>query len=242
MQEPVDAIAGLAKAVETSKRTGSVSFPIEYVRSAADDPPAAKMARSSETRLKLHMLFVMQATRAPYTLPDRPSTTLARNLNLPGESGRRQVADAKRWLIQQRLLRKGSIKSTGKPALELRSIGGEKEWSLGPRYVSVPIVFWSNAWILRLRGVEIAVLLALLELTGGSDHPQGEWMDGYRKKQYGLSDDTWSRATSALEQYGLLQATQVFEGDDDHEVRPRKRYLVEKEMMSKRPVWTSARP
>lgn len=93
-------------------------------------------------------------------------------------------------------------------------------------------------WLLKLRGVQIAVLLAVLELTGGSAHPQGEWMDGYRKRQYGLSDDTWTRATSALEHYGLLHVTPTHDGDDDdHEVRSRKRYHVQKEMRNQRPDW-----
>lgn len=235
MQEPVDAIAGLGKAVENSKRKASVSFPIEYVRSAAEVPPAAEMARRADTRLKLHMLFVMQATKRPYTIPDRPSLTLARYLNLPGEQGRRQVSEAKKWLIKNKLLATGTIASTQKPALELRSAGGE--WRIGARFVGVPLTFWSNMWILKLRGVEIAVLLALLELTGGSEHPEGEWMDGYRKRQYGLSDDTWTRATRALDQYGLIEITPTYDGDDDHETRNRNRYRVMKERLGQRPDW-----
>lgn len=72
---------------------------------------------------------------------------------------------------------------------------------------------------------------------GERDQPQGEWMDGYRKRRYGLSDDTWTRATTALEHYGLLQVSPAFDGDDDHEVRRRRRYRVLKEMLNQRPDW-----
>ncbi|WP_235497311.1 hypothetical protein [Agreia sp. Leaf283] len=102
----------------------------------------------------------------------------------------------------------------------------------------MPFTLWSNAWILRLSGRAIVVLMALLELNGGSQHPDGEWMDGHRKKQYGLSDDTWTSATRELEYFGLLRTKEGFWGDDDYEIRKRKRYFVIREALATAPDWT----
>ena len=235
MREPVDAIAALEKAAAASKRASSVTLPIEYVRDGAGSPPVAVMARTSETRLKLHLLLVMQATRFPYYLPDRPSSTLARSLDVSD----RQAADAKRWLMKNGHMGEATLVS-GRDGLGL--LLGGRQWQRGARYVRVPLVFWSNAWILALDGVQIAVLLALLELNGGSTHPEGEWMDGFRKKQYGLSDDSWTRATAALKRYGLIDFTTVYDGNDDHEIRRRTRYRVLQDGLEQRPDWASVSP
>lgn len=71
----------------------------------------------------------------------------------------------------------------------------------------------------------------------GSKHPDGELMDAHRKKQCGLSDDTWTRATQELEYFGLLRMTSVFWGDDDYERRRRKRCYVVIEALDESPDW-----
>ena len=51
-------------------------------------------------------------------------------------------------------------------------------------------------------------------------------MDGHRKTQYGLSDDTWTRATEELQNLGLLTVTSEIYGDDYWEKRRRNRYRL----------------
>ncbi|ERH18750.1 hypothetical protein HMPREF1549_01609 [Actinomyces johnsonii F0510] len=46
-------------------------------------------------------------------------------------------------------------------------------------------------------------------------------MSGVRKKEYGLSDDTWTRATRELEDMGLLESWYV--RNQDHQGEPRRR-------------------
>lgn len=51
-------------------------------------------------------------------------------------------------------------------------------------------------------------------------------MDGFRKRQYGMSDDTWTRATKELDELGLLTITVEPWGDDERMRRVRRRYLL----------------
>lgn len=238
MDVPSEAIEALDRATTRSKRRSSVNFPITYVKRADTTPTAAWLVKSHELRLKMHMTLVMQATKAPHTLPDRPTQSLARWLNLPSDSGPRRANEAKKWLQQKRLVEKTMLRDGKAGLLLLHPDGSGNQWEgNGSRWVGVPFTLWTNAWILRLSGTAIAVLMALLELNGGSKHPDGEFMDAHRKKQYGLSDDTWTRATQELEYFGLLRITSVFWGDDDYERRRRKRYYVVIEALDETPDW-----
>ena len=246
MDVPSEAIEALDRATARSKRKSSVNFPITYVKRADSTPSAAWLVQSHELRLKMHMTFMMQATAAPYTLPDRPTQSLARWLNLPQDSGPRRANDARKWLIEKKLISRVKLDDGKQGLLLLHPDGSGNAWNgTGDarhgteRWVGLPLYFWSNYWILRLSGRATAVLMALLELNGGSKHPDGELMDGHRKKQYGLSDDTWTRATKELEYYGLLRTTPVYWGDDDLERRRRNRYAVLHKAFESKPDWSS---
>jgi hypothetical protein len=243
MDVPSEAIEALNRATTRSKRRSSVNFPISYVKRADATPTAAWLVQSHELRLKMHMTLVMQATKAPPTLPDRPTQSLARWLNLPPDSGPRRANDAKKWLLQKKLIAKTTLLDGKAGLLLLHPDGSGSQWEgNGNRWVGVPFTLWTNAWILRLSGTAIAVLMALLELNGGSKHLDGELMDGYRKRQYGLSDDTWTRATQELGYFGLLRTTDVYWGDDDYQLRRRKRYRVIKEALEAQPDWSMPAP
>ncbi|NUL48608.1 hypothetical protein F7P69_25885 [Cellulosimicrobium funkei] len=243
MDVPSEAIEALNRATARSKRKSSVNFPIAYVKRGDATPTAAWLVQSNELRLKLHMTLVMQATKAPHTLPDRPTRYLAQLLNLPADTGPRRANDAKKWLQKKRLVTTTPLTDGKTGLLLLHPDGSGEQWEgNGSRWVGVPFTLWTNMWILRLSGIAIAVLMALLELNGGSTHSEGELMDGHRKKQYGLSDDTWTRATQELEHFGLLRMTDVYWGDDDYQVRKRKRYLVLRDAFEATPDWTMIAP
>ncbi len=68
------------------------------------------------------------------------------------------------------------------------------------RYVTVPLAFWQRQWINVLSGSATA-LLVLLELQGGrrpGDAPSTSEED---HRRYGLSSDTWTRATAELKRH-----------------------------------------
>lgn len=239
MDVPSEAIESMGRAVDRSQRKSSVNFPIAYVKRGDATPSAARMLQSHELRLKLHMTLVMQATSAPHTLPDRPTQSLARLMNLSRETGPRRANDAMKWLKAEKFIRSQPQPDAKPGLLILHPDGSGNEWEgNGPRWVGVPFSLWTNMWILRLSGKAIAVLLALLELNGGEADPDGALMDGHRKRQYGLSDDSWTRATKELERFGILRTKSVYWGDDDYQRRRRKRYFIVKAALETTPTWT----
>lgn len=240
MTEPVEALAILQNAVDRSKRKSSVQFPISFVRQHAGSPPLAKLMRGGQgggVRLRLYLTLVMQATRHPYRVPRRTARGLARLLNLPGENGPRQINAALNWLEKERLIVRE--REDGVPSAFVLKLpdGSGEDWAPNRdwRYLTLPIALWSNGWILRLNGRCLAVYIALRELTGGK--PEGGVMDKHRKRQYGISNDTWTRATKELEAMGLLIVTEEVFGDDSWERRRRNRYRLTDLAVVGNPSW-----
>jgi DNA-binding transcriptional MocR family regulator len=79
----------------------------------------------------------------------------------------------------------------------------------GGRYVQVPLDIWTHGWLLTLSGRALALYLVLREASGGV-LSRSATLSTSRKMQYGLSDDTWTRATRELEEAGLLETEPVF--------------------------------
>lgn len=113
-----DAVAAMKATVARSKRTASVQFPVEFVRSIGDEPPmlAQLMAggQGGSVRLKLYLTLAMQATRPPRTVAPRTSAGYARLLDLPEASGSRRVNEALKWLSSRQLIDR--TPRPGKPA------------------------------------------------------------------------------------------------------------------------------
>ncbi len=227
-----DAVAAMKAAVARSKRASTVQFPVEFVRSVDDDPPmlAQLMAggQGGSVRLKLYLTLAMQATRPPRNVTPRTSAGYARLLDLPDGPGSRRVNEALKWLTARQLIARKD--RPGKPAqiALLQPDGSGEEWTTtgGSRWVTLPIQLWDDGWIFSLSGRALAVYVALRELLGGNKHPDGQVMDGFRKRQYGMSDDTWTRATKELVELGLLAITVEPWGDDERVRRVRRRYLL----------------
>jgi len=237
---PVDALATLAAFCARSKRASSVNFPIGYVRQPAGTKPmSARLFTSSELRLRLHMTLVMRATKAPHTLTKSTTHYLARLMNLPGDTGPRRINDAMKFLRGEKLVVDTPL-ADGKPGLLLLQPDGSGEpWQVSKKlWIGVPFSLWSNGWILQLGGRELAVFLALTDLNYGSKELRGETMTGHRKAQYGLADDTWTRATKKLEALGLLEITSERFGSEELEVRTRNRYRLLVDKLEEQPDWT----
>jgi hypothetical protein len=147
-------------------------------------------------------------------------------LSLPSETGPRQITAALRWLEKNQLLVRDREPGKASSLRLLSPDGTGEEWAKGyeRRYMTLPIELWTDGWILKLNGRSLAIYVALRELTGGK--PGGEVMDGHRKRQYGMSDDTWTRATQELAELGLLNTKEEVYGDDTWIRRRRKRYRL----------------
>lgn len=226
------AIALLEQEVDLAKRTIGVPLAPSFVKSAnPEEPPAlARLlgaGRGGEIRLKLFLTFALRATRGRPVLAARRSPGLARMLALPPDTGPRRVADAMRWLKTNHFVEVQP--QVGQPG-EITLLDGEDPPSdLSGRdrnghYVSVPIELWTSGHILDMKAREVAVLIALLDVT--SNAAQEGSLTGYRKTQYGISDDTWTRALKGLRERNLIAyRTEIDEGDDRI---PRKRQIYKR--------------
>lgn len=226
----LDALPRLQDEVDRSKRTTGVRFAPSFVRSleADDNPPAlARLfgaGRGGEVRLKLFLTFAMRATRGRPTLNNRRPRTLARMLALPEDTGPRRAADALRWLVTERFV--SVTPQTGTPGELLLLDGAEPPAELTRadqhgRYVSVPIELWTSGLILDMSARELAVLIALLDVT--YDNGEGS-MSGHQKRQYGISNDTWTRAVRELRDRKLITVRKEVEDDDERIPRVRHIY------------------
>jgi hypothetical protein len=205
-----EAVQRLEKAVTKSQRSRSVRFPIGFVR--GDDPPLAKMMRGGqggESRLRVYLLIRMMATAAPHDVPIT-ATDIAACLGFPDPPGvgARRVNSALKVLAsrEHNLVAIEAPPGRTRTMKILRPDGSGEEWNDGDLkapYITLPIALWKKGWLLALSGRALAIFIVLRELTGGRK-ANGAWADGIRKRQYGFSDDTWTRASEELRDRGLL--------------------------------------
>jgi len=208
-----EAVKRLEKAVRKSKRSSSVRLPVEFARAAGDDdPPLARMMRGGqggESRLRVYLLVRMMATAAPHHL-SITATDAAACLDFPDPPtvGARRVNAAFKALASDDL-RLIAIKAPPGRTRTLEILnpdGSGLAWDdtkLRAPYITLPITLWRKGWLLALSGRAVAILIVLKELTAGRKS-DGAWVDGIRKRQYGFSDDTWTRASKELKDRGLL--------------------------------------
>ena len=224
----LDALTLLQEEVGRSKRTTGVQFAPSFARSAdTDKPPAlARLfgaGRGGEVRLKLFLTFALRATSGRPTLPARRPRTLARMLGLPPETGPRRASDAMRWLATNRFLTISPKVGTPGEILLLDAADPPSDLPKRDRhgrYLSVPIDLWTGGLLLEMPARELAVYIALLDVTYDDDEGS---MIRHQKRQYGISDDTWTRAVKGLVEKRLIVVrTEV---EDDEERIPRVRHI-----------------
>ena len=212
---PQEAVDRLEKAVDRSKRTSSVRLPQGFARDKVNKPPTPPLAElmqgGGEVRIKVLLTTLMMATRAPHSTKVT-SKDLAALLNLPSpdSAGARRVNKAFRDLEAAALVRRDRQPGYVPNSTVLDPTGTGSEWNadkLDRPYLTLPIDLWRRGWIIALSGRALALLVILRDLTSGRPGGAG-WADGIRKRQYGISDDTWTRGTKELEQAGLLDITE----------------------------------
>lgn len=241
MEEPEDALRRMRSAVAKAKRKASVDFPVAFVWADTRTPMLSRLlgrGRGGEVRLRLYLTMRMQATAAPYALPGRTSSSLAGLLNLPSDTGPRRVTDALNWLETNKLLHRTPIrgKAAGITLLSPDGSGDPLTDRKQRRYVTLPVELWSDGWIFKLSGRSLAVYTALRDLLGGKGR-EGAFMPGDRKVNYGMSDDTWTRAIKELRDLGILFTWFENVGDDEHYKRRRQRYFLRELSQVEGPFW-----
>jgi hypothetical protein len=230
----------LSQAVKKSKRSSGIQLPLGFVRSdqIGDDPPLAVIlrgGRGGEVRLKLYLTMILIATRAPHNIENVPARAWAETLDLhdPAGLGARRISDALQWLDDKHFITLTSRRGTP-PTVRLRSaLGDDARFDRGRRvYLSVPIGLWEHHWITKLSGTGLALLLVLLDLEGGKNPSNPPSLPGPLRRRYGLSDDTWTRASRELKELGLLQIKRQPHGRDFDFRRMRNTYWIDKAMLS----------
>ena len=238
----------LQEAVSAAQRETQVPFEIGFVRMLNPEgarPPLAEMITGGrgDVRLRLYLCIVLRATHMPYDITKNPMPgRWAQMLALPdpNKAGARRINDAFTWLAEHKLI-KLTPRRGRTPTIHLLSGKGDGRPYVRPMeiksdayYIGVPLGLWRQGWILELSAIELALLLALLELTGGktSEHPI---VTPERRDSYRLSDDTWTRASKGLQEKGLLKVGRVHQGDEYHPERWRNTYWIERPRLADSP-------
>jgi len=151
----------------------------------------------------------------------------------PEHRGARRVIDAVAWLQENDFLlveRHGG----SPPTITLRNASGRGGNYVKPTspYVTLPIGYWEQQWITALSGTATGLLLVLLELSGGKNRAPAQWVNRERRGEYCLSDDSWTRATKELCEFGLLEVGRVSSGHDLEYTRRRNTYQLNKDRLA----------
>ncbi len=241
-EDHAEALRLLADAASRSKRS-NVAFSRTFMttpglapQEEAPTTPLSRLiqgGRGGEVRLKLYLLLTMIATREPYDIKRlRTPQTLGRTLELPKATGPRRINSNLNWLKKNNYIslnREGN----GPTSVQLLDPLDDGKPLSNPRntkpYVTIPIEFWSNGWLLDLSPTGIAILFALAERLGGATRPTYLLRD--RRVSYGLSHDTWTRGTAELESHDILTVKRVPQGNDFDYTRMRNVYWIEWERL-----------
>ena len=227
----------LNAAADRSKRSVGVQLPVRFVRSdnALEPPPLARIlrgGRGGEVRLKVYLTITMMATAVPYRLERVAGPRWASMLGLPDpdSAGTRRVADALSWLAKAQLIQVARQPGSP-PSVTLLDPAGSGAAYTRPtgQYVTLPIGFWRHQWITKLSGSATALLLVLLDLQGGRrSSKDAPFVPADLRRRYGLSGDTWTRATRELVDTGLLDVGRQPQGNVFDWQRLRNTYWIQK--------------
>lgn len=226
--------------MQRSKRKQQVPFAKEFLQDPSGNPPLARLVqggRGGEVRLKIYLTITLLATRAPHAIPSRSPASWVRLLGVDGQAPGRRVSTALRWLAEHKYI--ALTRRIGNyPQITLldSTLTGEqyvRPLAKGSHYISLPLGLWHQGWILDLSATELALLMVLIDVQKASDQPR--YVTGQDRLAYGLSPDTWTRATKKLQARGLLQVRQVSQGDEYDLQRTRNLYKVNVDRLAEPP-------
>lgn len=239
----------LSRLVERSRRITGARLPAGFLRprTQADTPVLARLVqggRGGEIRLKLYLSKVLLAGGAhkpggvAHTIDDVSGPSWAAVLALPDPDhhGARLVASAQTQLEALDLIELMRRPGRAPHVRLLHPTGSGADFAEpGTPYLKVPLEFWTERWIWQLSALEVAVLLALIDLNGGRGGALSPRMQV--RHLYGLSSDTWRIASAGLERKGFIKTGYEISAYDLDAKRRRKTY----ELLP-RADWTTSSP
>jgi hypothetical protein len=245
-ESAVESARLLSQLVDMSKRTSGIQLPVGFVRAQglAARPLLARMLRDGDSsrggrggavRLKLYLCLNLLAVHPPYDIRPVPARAWAAALALPDPEGNgaRRVNDALVWLKEARAIGLRRHRGAAPTLTLLDPAGGGGRYRRSIPYVGVPLGFWREQWITRLPGSAAALLIVLLDLQGGKKSKRdAPWLTTRQRDRYGLSDDTWTRASKELVKHGLLEIGRVSQGRDFDFRRMRNTYWIDEDRLA----------
>lgn len=228
----------LNQLVTRSHRTTGVQFPPGFLRDDdGHDPPLARLLRGGQggdVRVKLYLTMTMLATKKPHDIPPIPARAWAQVLGLPDpqRNGARRIGDAIDFLARIRLIRVAGRQGCPREVVLLNPAGDGRRYGWRGRwYISLPLGFWTNDWVYHLTGSGVALLLVLRDMRSNRKPTNPPWLTTNAKRRYGLSEATWTRATSELTDNDLLTVGRTPQGEDFDYRRLRNTYWVHVERL-----------
>ncbi|MEV4643632.1 hypothetical protein [Saccharopolyspora sp. NPDC049357] len=100
--------------------------------------------------------------------------------------------------------------------------------------MTLPLGLWKQGWILDLSAAELALLLVLFDVQQGKD--QARYVAGSDRAAYGLSADTWTKATKTLGERGLVEVRRVPQGGEFDYRRMRNECKINRNRLGLPPV------
>lgn len=206
---------------------------IESSKIPANPPLKKILFRKGETQLKLYLTLLTKATapspRSSYGGNGYTTKILLNDMAFslgfkeeeivnPGEdSAKRRMERALQSLKKANLIEYKNNNFPQKEILLLSPDGSGERWlpekirTNEKRWIVVPIEMWSYGWIVRLPASAIAIFLILKSQgfeTNSDDedrNPHPFTISGHKKREFGLSDATWTRGVKILKESGLLK-------------------------------------
>jgi hypothetical protein len=201
--------------------------------------------RGGEVRLKLYLTACLVASAPPYQyVRQTPGRAWAELLNLEDPLGRgaNRISTAFSWLHMNSYLDVDRHKGRP-PRFRLLSMALDRTESQRPttEYVTVPLGLWRQHWISALSAAELGVLLAILD-GPGDDSAGGKprFLTEDQKERYGLSEDSWTRATRQFERLGLMELRREVAGGTMQHNRMRNIYRFPDPSFERPPPWPIA--
>lgn len=211
----------LNQAVTESARRSTVQLTEGFARVAASGAPSdgrpalVELLNLGEVPLKLYLTLIMMTAKPaeeggprPLHRETAPShfaemlgyDDLAEGTKPPG-SGTRRVQRAMNALQQH-----GYIELTKQSGHHPKIGVVHPAGQMVAPYITLPIEFWKNGWVVALSARALAVYLALRLMAGGrKKQGEGLHVSPYDRSRFRLSDDTWQRGTKDLKTQGLLE-------------------------------------